>query len=286
LGIDPVKVATAQEITRKAKSNLALTLCVLPRERRRDMVTFYAFCRLMDDLADDLEKPAEQRLQRLRHWREGLINGFADPAPLEAEVTALRDARRIPTDLLLAVIDGCLSDMTPQRFGTWEDLSSYTWKVASAVGLVSVRLFGCRSPEADSYAVALGHALQLTNIIRDVGEDLENGGRIYLPQADMARFGYTEEDLAGRVHDARFVALMKFEYGRAVGFYEEAEASLPRAEAGELLPARIMASIYRTLLEKMRADDFHVFGKRYRLSRPHKLGILLKHLIARNLRRE
>jgi 15-cis-phytoene synthase len=149
-----------------------------------------------------------------------------------------------------------------------------------------VRLFGCTDARADSYAVALGHALQLTNIIRDVGEDLGNGGRIYLPLADLERFQYTEQDLVSRVYDGRFLALMEFEYQRALALYQEAEDALPREEAALLLPARIMASIYRELLEKIRAEGFRVYERRHRLSRIRKLTILLKHLIASRLRLE
>ena len=110
-------------------------------------------------------------------------------------------------------------DLRPQRFGTWEDLSAYTYKVACAVGLASLRVFGAEDPASERYAVALGHALQLTNILRDVGEDLSNGVRIYLPLADLARFQYTERDLIGRVYDGRFVALMAYEAERAERFY-------------------------------------------------------------------
>ena len=110
-------------------------------------------------------------------------------------------------------------DLEPRRFQTWEDLSQYIWKVACAVGLVSIRLFGCTDPAAERYAIALGHALQLTNILRDIREDHDNGGRIYLPLEDLARFGYTESDLAARVCDARFLALMDFEAGARGGFF-------------------------------------------------------------------
>ena len=245
------------------------------------MVVFYAFCRTMDDIADDPSVEASARASALQGWREGLEQGFPNPGEFEREVVDMRDRNHVPNDLLLAIIDGCEMDLKPQRFGAWSDLEQYTWKVASAVGLVSVRLFGCQDPASDRYAVALGHALQLTNILRDIGEDLSNGVRIYLPLADLARFQYTERDLVGRVHDGRFLALMEYEAGRAEMYFKEAEACLPRMDRESLLPARIMAEIYQTLLVKMRSDGFRVFAKRYSISKARKLTILSKHLIAR-----
>jgi phytoene synthase len=279
-------VSAASDITRRAKSNLAFALKILPRERREDMVVFYAFCRTIDDLADDPGIPIIEREKQLAHWRNGLVSGFNAPDEFQQEVIALRDRHQIPDDLLLAIIDGCRMDLHPQRFETWHDLSDYIWKVACAVGLVSTRLFGCQDPGSEHYAVALGHALQLTNILRDIGEDLSNGQRIYLPRGDLARFDYTEQDLVARVHDARFVALMNYQAERAEKFYQEAAAALPASDRRALVPARIMGETYHLLLEKMRADHFQVFTKRYSISKPRKLAILSKHLIARSARVE
>jgi 15-cis-phytoene synthase len=279
-------VSTASEITRKAQSNLAFALKILPRERRDDMVVFYAFCRTMDDLADDPDIAREDRAHHLEVWKNGIVHGFSAPDDFQREVVSLIVRHQIPTDLLVAIIDGCRMDLQPQRFQTWDDLSGYIWKVACAVGLVSIRLFGCTDPASERYAVALGHALQLTNILRDIREDLANGQRIYLPLADLARFHYTEQDLTAQVRDARFLALMTYEAERAESYFREAAEVLPAADLHALLPARIMAEIYHLLLEKMCDDRFRVFKKRYRISKPRKLAILSKHLIARNSRVE
>lgn len=287
LGIHSLSsVSVASEITRRAKSNLAFALSILPKERRDDMVVFYAFCRTMDDIADDSKMPAETRAAELSKWKSGLENRFDQPNEFQREVIEMRDRHRIPNDLLTAIIDGCAMDLKSQRFGNWEELSAYTWKVACAVGLVSVRLFGCQDPAADGYAVALGHALQLTNILRDVGEDLANGVRVYLPLSDLSRFQYTERDLIGRVYDGRFLALMEYEAERAESFFQEADAALPPMDREALVPARIMGETYRALLNKMRADRFKVFEKRYSISKARKLAILSKHLIARRKRIE
>lgn len=279
-------MSAASEITRKAKSNLAFALNILPRDRRQDMVVFYAFCRTMDDLADDPGIPAADRARQLGDWKSGLTRGFPEPDDFQRELVSLRDRREIPNELLIAIIKGCEMDLQPQRFATWDELSAYIWKVACAVGLVSTRIFGCQDPGSEKYALALGHALQLTNILRDIQEDFANGGRVYLPLEDLARFGYSEADLAACVHDERFVALMDFQSTRAENFYSQAAAALPSRDRRALVPARIMGEIYQLLLEKMRADRFRVFENRYGVSQPRKLAILCKHLIARSFRIE
>lgn len=270
----------ASEITRRAKSNLAFALRILPRERREDMTVFYAFCRTMDDLADDPQIPTDKRRASLDAWKHGLTQGFAAPTTLQGQVLAMRDRHAIPNDLLHAIIDGCAMDLSPRRFQNWDELSDYIWKVACAVGLVSIRLFGCTQPASETHAIALGRALQLTNIIRDIGEDLDNVGRVYLPLDDLARFGYSEADLAGRVHDARFLALMNFQADRAEAFFREAAETVPAADRKALAPALVMGAIYQDLLKQMRRDGFRVFDKRHRVSGFRKLAILTKHLIA------
>lgn len=243
------------------------------------METFYAFCRTMDDLADDPRDPVETRAAALDSWKQGLTGGFQSPDELQAAVTALRDKHAIPTELLTAIIDGCRMDLHHAQPQTWDDLSGYIWKVACAVGLVSIRLFGCTEKESETYAVALGRALQLTNILRDIREDLENG-RVYLPEEDMARFGYPPESLRARVHDEPFQKLMESEAERAEGFFLEAQRVMPAADHAALLPARIMAEIYHLLLQQMREDGFRVLEKRYSVSQLRKLAILSKHLVA------
>jgi len=171
-------------------------------------------------------------------------------------------------------------DLRPQRFQTWDELSGYIWKVACAVGLVSIRIFGCTSSGSEHYAEVLGRALQITNILRDIQEDFINGQRIYLPMEDLTRFQYTENDLRSQVRDERFIALMNFEATRAENFYQEAIVCLPKNDSNALIPAQIMGEIYQRLLAKMREDQFRVFDKRYRVSKLRKLVILSKHLVA------
>ena len=273
-------MSAASDITRRAKSNLAFALNILPKDKRDDLVVFYAFCRTMDDLADDPATPISQREAALESWKSGLLSGFDSPDAFQQELLALRERQQLPNALLVALIEGCLMDLRPQRFQTREDLSKYIWKVAGAVGLVSIRLFGCNDPASEQYAVTLGHALQLTNILRDVGEDLANGSRIYLPIADLTRFDYTEDDLLARVYDGRFLAVMNDAAAWADELFREAAACLPAADHSALRPARIMGEIYQVLLGKMQSGGFKVFDTRYRVSTARKLAIFSKHLMS------
>ncbi len=277
--------SSAQEITKRAKSNLAFALACLPKDRRADLTTFYAFCRVIDDIADDTGYTKEQRKAELERWKHGLRQRFEHPKQIEAATCEIRDRHKIPTELFIELIEGCEMDLEPQRFGTWEDLEKYTYRVASVVGLISIRLFGCKHPSSEQYALKLGHALQLTNILRDVGEDLHNGVRIYLPLSDFTRFQYSERDLVGRVHDGRFLAMMHFQADRAETFFAEAEKSLHPDDRQALLSARIMSEIYHSLLKKMRADHFRVFDTRYSLTKLQKIAILGKNLVASKLSR-
>lgn len=270
---------TAAEITRKAKSNLAFALQCVPADRREHLVTFYAFCRVIDDLADDLEMPVGDKKAGLAKWKEVFDTSTVNPElalpELQENVLKVRDLYDIPSEYFTNVIEGCQMDLVPQRFETWEDLQEYTYRVASSVGLVCLPLFGADPMRAREYAVTLGHALQLTNILRDIGEDLTNGGRIYVPVQDLGDFQYSESDLSGRVYDERFVAFMNDQSKRAEALYAKAAELLPREDFKALLAPRIMHRIYHSLLGKMREDNFQVFDRRYRLNKFQKLALLV-----------
>lgn len=271
---------TAAEITRKAKSNLAFALKCVPADRREHLVSFYAYCRVIDDLADDLELAIEKKREGLAKWKAVFDQSEVDPElplqDLQREVLAVRDRYEIPSEYFTNVIEGCQMDLEPQRFQTWEDLQKYTYRVASSVGLVCLPLFGADPKRAHDYAIALGDALQLTNILRDIGEDLDNGSRIYVPLDDLARFDYSEEELLGRVHDSRFLEFMNFQAQRCEELYAKATSLLPREDYKALLAPRVMHRIYHTLLGKMKKDDFRVLDRRYRLNKLQKLALLTK----------
>ena len=261
------------------KSNLALAFLCLPKAKRRDMDVFYTFCRLVDDIADTDTLPPEEKAELLNAWRASLTTPSprsVDDAPLlAAQLHGLMAKYPIPAEHLLEIIAGVEMDLGGRQYQTFEELRAYCHRVASVVGLVSIEIFGYRDASCRQYALDLGMALQLTNIIRDVGVDLDNGGRVYLPAEDLERFGYTPADLRARVNDARFRALMKFEAARAEEFYRSARRHLTERDRRSMVAAEIMREIYWRLLQKIRRDRFGVFAGRYRLSKARKLWTLL-----------
>ena len=273
--------SSAEAITRSSKSNFALAFLALPPERRRDLTSFYAFCRVIDDIADEPGPTPDEKARQLAAWQRALKEPFAGEPPLAPEVRALIAKYKLGVHYLEALIQGCAMDLTPARYETWEDLCRYCYRVASVVGLVSIEIFGYRNPSAQRYAVELGYALQWTNILRDVAKDLANGGRIYLPLADLARFGITPEDLALRQGGPRFAEFMAFAAERAETLYTRALAELPPEDRRSLAAAEIMRRIYLRLLRKMRRDGFRVFEKPYRLSKLEKLAITARVLLSR-----
>jgi phytoene synthase len=270
--------ASAAKITRQSKSNLALAFISLGRERKRDITVFYAFCRVIDDIADSAQFDAAQKQIRLAAWREMLRGACAAEPLLAREVRGLIDKYSLPIDILEEIIAGVEMDLSISRYATFEDLRVYCYRVASAVGLVSIEIFGYRDTRCKEYALELGLALQMTNIIRDVGKDLRSD-RIYLPQEDLARFSYSETELQNRQHNERFVRLMEFEAARAREFFAHAAAALPPEDRRAMVPAEIMSSIYRGLLRRMELDQFRVFEKDYRLSGLEKVGRIAVQLV-------
>ena len=273
------KSSSSAEITRASQSNLAFAFISLGKRRRRDITIFYAFCRLIDDIADSTNLASEEKMRQLTVWRKALRAQVAQESPLAPEVRGLRDRYAITPAMLEEIMDGVEMDLTISRYDTFTALRQYCYRVASAVGLVSIEIFGYKNPVCREYAIELGLALQITNIIRDVGKDFGNG-RVYLPREDMARFDYSEADLDARTHDERFVRLMQFEANRAHACFRSAAALLPREDRRSMISAQIMASIYLALLRQMERDHFRVFDRRYRLNKAAKFlhvgGELLK----------
>src|SRR5437868_6207586 len=267
----------AAKITQTSKSNLALAFISLGRERRRDITTFYAFCRVIDDIADDVELSVEEKRRRLSEWREWLRTFRPNESAFAADVRRLMAKYALAPEMLEEIIAGVEMDLSIKRYRTFDELRVYCYRVASAVGLVSIEIFGYRNPACKEYAIQLGLALQMTNIIRDVGKDLR-ADRIYLPQEDLARFDYSEQELQDRQYDDRFVQLMQFEAQRARRFFARAAEILPREDRRSMVAAEIMASIYRGLLRRMELDKFRVFEKEYGLNKLEKAGRIATHL--------
>jgi 15-cis-phytoene synthase len=261
----------AATITRQSKSNLALAFISLGRERKLDITVFYAFCRVIDDIADSSELNVVEKRVRLAKWRQMLHATTQDEPLLARDVRGLIAKYSLPTDMLEEIIAGVEMDLSTLRYPTFEELRIYCYRVASAVGLVSIEIFGYRNQRCKQYAIELGLALQMTNIIRDVGKDMKHG-RIYLPQEDLARFHYSETELIQRRYNERFVQLMEFQARRARQFFANAAAALPAEDRSAMTPAEIMGSVYRGLLRRIELDKFRVFEKDYQLRKMEKVG--------------
>ena len=267
----------AATITRQSKSNLALAFISLGRERKLDITVFYAFCRVIDDIADSSELNVVEKRVRLAKWRQMLHATTQDEPLLARDVRQLIAKYSLPSDMLEEIIAGVEMDLSTLRYSTFEELRIYCYRVASAVGLVSIEIFGYRNQRCKQYAIELGLALQMTNIIRDVGKDMHNG-RIYLPQEDLARFHYSESELIQRHYNERFVQLMEFQARRARKFFANAAAALPAEDRRVMTPAEIMGSVYRGLLRRIELDKFRVFEKDYQLNKMEKAGRIVAEL--------
>lgn len=263
-------------ITRASKSNLALAFIVLPRRVRSDMNIFYSFCRVVDDLADEPGPIHDERLAGLALWRQCLTSPQPNEPPLAPQVRELIERRQLSVEHFIEIIYGCEMDVRGAVYETWDELRLYCHRVASVVGLVSVEIFGARDPQAKIYAEQLGLALQVTNIIRDVGHDYAMGGRVYLPRADMDQFSYDIGGLALKREDASYRGLMQFEAARAFEFFEAAHAAFPPSDRKALAAAEIMRSVYERLLRKMQRDGFRTLTRRYRLRRWEKMWCVLR----------
>lgn len=277
--------AYCHRVAQKSSSNFYHAFRLLPAERYDALCALYAFCRFMDDIADQIEYlPAHEQPQNrqeriiflLNTWREELRNCFTG-APRHPISFALADAARkfpIAQEHLAGIISGVEMDLYKHRYQNFEELYEYCYHVASLVGLVCIAIFGYRNPSAREYAVNLGIAFQLTNILRDVGEDAQRG-RIYVPIDDIACFGYTEHELLAGVYNEAFLRLMTFEGKRARAFYRRATAHLAAEDRGSLIAAEAMRLIYSRLLDKLEAKRFQVFGPRISLTTPGKIGLAL-----------
>jgi phytoene synthase len=272
----------AARLTRKSRSNFYYAFLTLPRHRRDALYAVYAFCRTVDDIADlGDERGVDRAAQRsqLERWRRYVAlcyePGGRPEHPIAAGLARAVSAFAIPRAALLAIIDGVEMDLDQVRYETADDLYPYCYRVASAVGLCCIEIFGYTDPRAREYAVSLGTALQLTNIIRDVGADAR-AGRVYLPQEDLRKFGVTADHLrAGRYTD-EFVSLMRHQAARARQFYRAAQEAFPAADARSLVAAEIMGRIYRALLDEIEARAFRVFGERITVPTSRKLAIALR----------
>lgn len=255
-----------QEKAAGSGSSFYYAFLFLPPERRRAITALYAFCREVDDVVDECKESSVARM-KLAWWRtqvDALYRGQAEHPVMQAlaphiEIYGIEDRQ------LYAVIEGMEMDLDQFRYPDWAALSKYCWHAAGVVGEMSAGIFGRTGPQTLEYARQLGTAFQLTNIIRDVGDDARRG-RIYLPEEDLARHGVKPHEILNGLHSDRFVELMRFETARARDHYRAAMQALPEEERRNQRPGLMMAAIYATLLDEIEHENWQVLDQRISLT--------------------
>ncbi len=263
------------ELDATRKSNFLLPILFLPPPKREAIETIYAFCRYSDDIVDE-EADVKEKYRRLLVWTNELqlaLQGVSRFAILNRLVSVIQKFH-IPTHHFLDLLKGMEMDLVKNRYDTFGELEQYCYRAASTVGLICAEVFGYHHERTKQYAVNLGIALQLTNILRDIKTDAKKG-RIYLPKEDLQRFGYSEEELMNSVYNGQFRALMKFECERAHKYYRTAKSCLAEDDKPLFTAARAMGNIYYLLLLRIERANYDVFSKRIRLASPVKLLVAM-----------
>ncbi len=262
-----------QEKAASSGSSFYYSFLFLPDERRKAITALYAFCREVDDVVDECHEPAVARA-KLGWWREETARLFSG-APQHPVTRALAPAIErfnLPQEYFQEIIDGMEMDLEQERYATFNELNLYCYRVAGVVGLLAAEIFGSEERMTARYAQELGLAFQLTNILRDVGEDAARG-RIYLPLEELERFGVSERQILQREESAAVRALFDFQLQRARGYYESAFAKLPEADRYRQRAGVIMAAIYLSTLDAIERQEFPVLRKRVSLSPWRKLWV-------------
>jgi phytoene synthase len=272
-----------RELSKTVQSNFFYSFLFLPKSKREAIIDVYAFCRAIDDIVDDMVEKSNgvggaygEAHAELNRWREELDNLYAGKPTMPIALRLRRVLERfpMPKEYFEEMINGCEMDLLRDRYETFDDLHQYCYRVASVTGLMCIEIFTYRSPGAKDYAVNLGVALQLTNILRDLKEDAARG-RVYLPQEDLRRFGYSEDDLAGGKINDNFREMMEFECARARDYYRLAAGHLAEEDRPTMTAAVTMGRIYYRLLKQIENLDYDVFNNRIRLHRPERFLIAL-----------
>lgn len=262
-----------QQKTAQSGSSFYYSFLFLKADRRRAITALYAFCREVDDTVDECTDVGIART-KLSWWRSE-VAAMTSGIPTHPVAKALQPhlaTFSLDTHHLLAIIDGMEMDLDQTRYLDYPGLQKYCWHVASVVGILSAKIFGVTNPQTLEYAEKLGLAFQLTNIIRDVGEDARKG-RIYLPVNELQQFNVTAADILNARHSENFEKLMQFQAARAQKYYDEAFALLPEEDRRAQRPGLIMAAIYRAVLNEVELDGFHVLNQRISLTPIRKLWL-------------
>lgn len=272
-----------RQITRDFAKTFYLATRFLPNEKQRGIFAIYGICRYLDNLVDDAEDLVLSKQisilevdEKLQEWKSCLEDVFAGKSCNDPILTAFAEVLNrynISIELPLLLMEGVRQDLTKDRYNNFDELYDYSYKVASVVGLMTSEVFGYSQPEALEHAVDLGIAMQLTNILRDVGEDIGRG-RIYLPQDELALFNLTEDDILNRRKSEDFVKFMNFQIKRARKYYESADKGITMLNKDSRLPVYLARYNYSRILDKIEENDYNVFDQRAFLNSTEKLSIL------------
>lgn len=261
------------------ESNLALAFVLLPAHKRRAMSALYEFCRAVDDVADDNHTSVELRRQTLAAWRTDVhrtCQGEEPQMPVNRQLKPVIAAYKLPFALFDELLKGVETDLDKTRYEDWDSLDLYCYRVASVVGLLSIEIFGYRDPGCRDYAIHLGKALQLTNILRDVRSDAARG-RIYLPLCDLAAFNVAPDEIMQARYSDRFYNLCTAVATRAKQFYRFARQTLPTVDRRAMIAAELMGAVYWDLLRKIERNQFDVFGpEKTQLGTSRKLMLICR----------
>jgi 15-cis-phytoene synthase len=262
-------------LSQNRKSNFYYSFFILPRPKRDAIETIYAFCRYTDDIVDEVGNEKEKHALLLQ-WTEELKRSLYGVSrySLLNRLAAIIHRFHIPVEHFYDLIKGMEMDLRNTRYGTFTELEQYCYRAASTVGLICAEVFGYSNEKTKQYAINLGIALQLTNILRDIKADAKNG-RIYLPLEDLRKFNYSEEELLNLTYNDRFIELMKFECERTHEYFRRAKACLAEEDKPLFTAARTMGNIYYLLLLRIERARYDVFSRRIRLSSPIKILIAM-----------
>ncbi len=274
-----MSAAVSEGITQRSQSNLALAFVLLPPEKKLAMSALYAFCREVDDVADEESIPTESRRKQLGDWREDIQQACTGGKPhfvVNRELQPFIAKYQLQYEHFDALIRGCEMDLDTFRYETMADMENYCYHVASVVGLLSIQIFGYKNPACKEYAIHLGKALQFTNILRDVRNDAERA-RIYLPLEEMRKQGVTEQEILEFCYTPKFRALAQSVGAQARKFYGLARQTLPPEDKRNMMTAELMGTVYWRLLVKLEAAEFNVFGpEKTRLSKLQKASLIFR----------
>jgi len=277
------KNISGQSNAQNKKSSFFYSFSMLPKEKNEAINTVYAFCRETDDIVDEDNASADLKRSKIHEWKSELeisIKSGESKFPLLNKVSRVMKKFNIPSEPFFELIKGMELDIAKNRYNTFGELNDYCYKVASTVGLMCIEIFGYKNPKTKDFAVNLGIALQLTNILRDVKTDAKLG-RIYIPLEDLRKFNYPEKELLNFNYNEEFRKLMKFECERAHSYYRKANDSLDKNDKGLMIAARIMQHIYFRILKKIEKKNYNVFDNEVKVSKLKKLlitaGVYLKY---------